>query len=43
MQRAYVIPTRFNLTQIIGGTKVQPTYQWAPFSSWPYAQMYVTQ
>jgi peptide/nickel transport system substrate-binding protein len=43
MQRAYVIPTRFNLTQIIGGTRVQPTYQWAPFSSWPYAEMYVTQ
>jgi peptide/nickel transport system substrate-binding protein len=43
MQNVYVIPTRFNLTQIIGGDKVQPTYQWAPYSSWPYAEMYVTQ
>jgi peptide/nickel transport system substrate-binding protein len=43
MERVYVIPTRFNLTQIIGGNRVQPTYQWAPYSSWPYAEMYVTQ
>jgi peptide/nickel transport system substrate-binding protein len=43
VEQAWIIPTRFNLTQVIAGTKVQPTYQWAPYSSWPYAEMYVTQ
>jgi peptide/nickel transport system substrate-binding protein len=42
-QQAWIIPTRFNLTQVIAGTKIQPTYQWSPYSSWPYAEMYVTQ
>jgi peptide/nickel transport system substrate-binding protein len=40
---AWIIPTRFGLTQVIAGTKVQPVYQWAPYGSWPYAEMYVTQ
>jgi len=42
-EQAWIIPTRFGLTQTIAGTKVQPTYQWAPYGSWPYAIMYVTQ
>jgi hypothetical protein len=42
MERVYVIPTTFGLTQTFGGTKVQPLYQWAPYGSWPYAEMYVT-
>jgi len=42
MERVYVIPTTFGLTQVLGGTKVQPLYQWAPYGSWPYAEMYVT-
>jgi peptide/nickel transport system substrate-binding protein len=40
---AWIIPTRFGLTQVIAGNKVQPVYQWAPYGSWPYAEMYVTQ
>jgi peptide/nickel transport system substrate-binding protein len=43
MQNVYVIPTRFGLTQTIAGDKVQPTYQWPAYGSWPYAEMYVTQ
>jgi peptide/nickel transport system substrate-binding protein len=43
MQQVFVIPTRFGLTQTIAGDKVQPTYQWPAYGSWPYAQMYVTQ
>jgi len=42
MLHAWVIPTRFGLTQTIAGTKVQPTYQWPPYGSWDYSQMYVT-
>jgi hypothetical protein len=42
MERVYVIPTTFGLSQTFGGTKVQPLYQWAPYGSWPYAEMYVT-
>jgi len=42
-EQAWIIPTRFGLTQTIAGTKIQPTYQWAPYGSWPYAIMYVTQ
>jgi peptide/nickel transport system substrate-binding protein len=42
MERVYVIPTTFGLAQTFGGTKVQPLYQWAPYGSWPYAEMYVT-
>ena len=30
------------LPRAFGGTKVQPLYQWAPYGSWPYAEMYVT-
>ena len=41
MQNVYAIPTTFGLTQTIGGTKVGGLYQWAPYGSWPYAQLYV--
>jgi peptide/nickel transport system substrate-binding protein len=41
MLNAYVIPTTFGLTQVIAGNKVLPTYQWAPYGSWAYAEMYV--
>jgi len=40
---AWIIPTRFGLTQTIAGNKIQPTYQWAPYGSWPYAEMHVVQ
>ena len=43
MLHGWVIPTRFGLTQTIAGDKVQPTYQWPPYGSWPYAEMYVVQ
>jgi ABC-type transport system substrate-binding protein len=43
MLNGWVIPTRFGLTQTIAGTNVQPTYQWPPYGSWPYAEMYVTE
>ena len=43
MLHGWVIPTRFGLTQTIAGDKVQPTYQWPPYGSWPYAEMYVTE
>ena len=39
MQRAYVVPLTFGLTQTLGGTRVGPLYLWAPFSGWPYAEM----
>jgi peptide/nickel transport system substrate-binding protein len=42
MERVYVIPTTFGTSQVIAGSKVQPIYQWAPYGSWPYAEMYVT-
>ncbi len=42
MERVYVIPTTFGLSQVIVGTRIQPVYQWAPWGSWPYAIMYVT-
>lgn len=43
VEQGWIIPTRFGLTQVIAGTRVgpQPQYQWAPYGSWPYAEMYV--
>ncbi|HXG25948.1 MAG TPA: ABC transporter substrate-binding protein [Candidatus Binatia bacterium] len=40
MERMYVVPTTFGLTQVIAGTGVAPTYQWAPYGSWAYAEIY---
>lgn len=42
-QNVFVIPTIFGLTQVVAGDKVQPAYQWAPYGSWPYGEMYVTE
>ncbi len=39
----FVIPTFFGLTQTIAGTGVGNLYRWAPYSSWPYGQLYVRQ
>ncbi len=39
----FVIPTFFGLTQTIAGTQVGSLYKWAPYGSWPYAQLYVEQ
>jgi peptide/nickel transport system substrate-binding protein len=45
VEQAWIIPTRFGLTQVLAGTNVgpQPQYQWAPYGSWPYAEMYAIQ
>jgi peptide/nickel transport system substrate-binding protein len=42
-ENVFVIPTIFGLTQVVAGKKVQPAYQWAPYGSWPYGEMYVTE
>jgi peptide/nickel transport system substrate-binding protein len=42
VEQAWVIPTFFNLSQTMTGTKIGGAYRWAPYSSWPYAQLYVT-
>jgi len=36
----FVIPTFFGLAQTMAGTGVGNLYRWAPYSSWPYAQLY---
>ena len=41
MQNVYAIPTTFGLSQYMAGNKIAPVYQWAPYGSWPYAEMYV--
>lgn len=41
MERVFVIPTTFGLNQVMGGNKVGSLYQWAPYGSWPYAELYV--
>lgn len=43
MKDVFAIPTTFGRTQVMAGTKVKPIYQWAPYGSWPYAEMYVVQ
>ncbi len=40
---AFVIPTFWGLQQNIAGPGVGNLYRWAPYSSWPYAQLYVKQ
>ena len=42
VEQAWVIPTFFGLSQTIAGTKVAPVYRWPAYSSWPYAEMFVT-
>ena len=48
MQNVYAIPTLFGRSQSMAGSKVKSAtgdngnlYFWAPFTSWPYADMYV--
>jgi peptide/nickel transport system substrate-binding protein len=41
MENVFVIPTTFGLNQVMGGNKVGGLYQWAPYGSWPYAELYV--
>ena len=41
MAGAYVVPTRFGKTQRMWGSKVGGAYFWAPYGSYPYAQLYV--
>jgi len=44
MLHAWVIPTRFNLAQYLAGNKVgNADYQWPPYGSWDYQQLYVKQ
>jgi peptide/nickel transport system substrate-binding protein len=42
-QQAFIIPTLFGLNQTMAGDKVGNLYRWAPFGSWPYAQIYLKQ
>ncbi len=42
VENAWVIPTFFNLSQSLAGSRVGPIYRWPPYSSWPYGVMYVT-
>lgn len=42
VEQAWAIPTFFGLSQTLGGTKVAPLYRWPAYSSWPYAEMFVT-
>ena len=43
VEEAWVIPTFFGRSQTIAGTKVAPVYRWPAYSSWPYAEMFVTE
>ncbi len=43
MTNVWVIPTRFAKQQGLVGSKVGDAYLWAPYGSWPYANMYVQQ
>jgi len=50
MEQVFAIPTRFGRSQAIAGSKVKSesgdggnVYLWAPYTSWPYTDMYVEQ
>ena len=50
MANVWVIPTRFGRDQRLAGSNVGSAsgkdghvYLWAPFGSWPYADLYVRQ
>ena len=50
MQNVFAIPTLFGRSQRMAGSKVKSAsgengnlYFWAPFTSWPYNDMYVEQ
>ena len=42
-EKAWIIPTFFGKTQTIAGTGVGNLYEWAPYGSWPYGELYVKQ
>ena len=41
VEQAWIIPMFFSLSQHIAGTQIGGAYRWAPYASWPYAQLYV--
>ena len=41
VEQAWIIPLFFSLQQNIAGTQIGGAYRWTPYSSWPYAQLYV--
>jgi len=46
VQKAWIIPNVFLLTQVIAGTKITTVdglYKWPAYGSWPYAQIFVTE
>jgi peptide/nickel transport system substrate-binding protein len=50
MEEVWVVPTRFRKDQRLAGSKVQAAsgkenrvYLWAPFGSWPYGELSVTE
>jgi peptide/nickel transport system substrate-binding protein len=44
MVKAWLIPTSFNIAQYLAGDKVgNADYQWPPYGSWDYQQLYVKQ
>jgi peptide/nickel transport system substrate-binding protein len=42
VEKAWVIPTFFGLSQTLAGTNVGPVYRWPAYQSWPYGVMSVT-
>ena len=43
MSNVWAIPTRFAKQQGLVGSKVGDAYLWAPYGSWPYANMFAQQ
>jgi peptide/nickel transport system substrate-binding protein len=43
MAQVLVVPTRFGKAQRLWGSRVGGAYLWAPYGSYPYAQLYVRQ
>jgi peptide/nickel transport system substrate-binding protein len=43
-ENVWVVPNRFSITQVIAGNGLgNVNYQWAPYGSWPYQDIYVAQ
>ena len=41
MEKVFGIPTTFIRSQYLAGTRVKPVYNWAPYGTWPYGELYV--
>ena len=41
MQNVWAIPTFFELSQTIAGTKIGGIYRWPAYGSWPYGALFV--